>query len=249
VTARPALGLLSRLRPTPISVADLREAAADVLPGLATAGLQVSLQDRPGAGTVVVLREDERSLRVDLADLAEDLTRARVAATPAGLEAALTGWVARRPVTDAAAAARGVAVLDWTDACCGAVGWRVVVPREDDALPWTPSRGASTATVARAREAALDRAAALTVDLRVEGPLALWSHATPVLASAVLAEPERALAHAARAGLSLADAHVVVTPSRPVAVGDGRATARLAGATGEPCVRLPWRAVATLPWI
>jgi hypothetical protein len=250
VTGRPALGLLSRLRATPVGVAELREAALETLPGLTGAGLSAVVLDAPGAGSVVLLREAERSVRVDLADLAEQFTRDRVPATPEALSAALQAWVACRPVTDAAAAAGGLAVLDWTDQHRRAVGWRVVVPRGDLARPWSPSRSAGGDAVERTRADALDHAAAVRVDGHVEGPVALWAHpAIPVLATAALVAPERLLARTARAGLPLRDAHVVVTPHRPVALAEPPVAARLAGSTGEPCVRLPWRTLADLPWV
>ena len=98
-------GLLQRLRSTRIGVADLREVAEQVLPALATPRLRLDVVARSGAGSVVVLEEDERRVRVHLGELADAMTRAGVPATPAGMRRALTSWVAHRPVTDAAAAA------------------------------------------------------------------------------------------------------------------------------------------------
>ena len=128
---------------------------------------------------------------------------------------------------DAAAAAAGIAVLDWSDARRTAVGWRVVVRRGDVALPWTPSSAAGAAEVHRTRSAASGRAHDVSLDLRVEGPVALWSHPDiPVLATAALVDPERMLRRIAAVGLPMDDMHVVVTPHRPVACagpGDRRA--------------------------
>ena len=56
---------------------------------------------------MVVLEEDERHVRVHLDELADDMTRAGVSPTRAGISAALSSWVAHRPVTDAAAASSG----------------------------------------------------------------------------------------------------------------------------------------------
>src|SRR5690349_19520979 len=170
-------GLMQRLRPTRIGVAELREVAEALLPALATPGLRLELARRSGAGSVVVVEEDERAVRVGLHELADDMTRAGVAPTPEGISAALTAWVASRPVSDAAAATDGIAVLDWADPARTAVGWRVVVRRGDQALPWTPSPVARAADVQRTRSAASDRAHGVSLDLRVEGPVALWSHA------------------------------------------------------------------------
>ena len=242
-------GLLQRLRPTRVGVADLREVADALLPALAVPGLRLGLVERPGAGSVVVLEEDERSVRVGLTELADDMTRAGVRPTSEGISAALSSWVAHRPVTDARASTGGIAVLDWTDATRTAVAWRVVVCRGELALPWVPSVRAGAAAVHRTRSAAIGRAHEVALDLRVEGPVALWSHpAVPVLATAALVAPERMLERIAAAGPAMADMHVVVTPHRPVACACPPIAARLAGETPEASVTLPWRRLADLPW-
>jgi hypothetical protein len=246
---RSSLGLLQRLRPERVDVEDLRDAADAVLPGLATADLRISVVDRAADGPVVVLEEDERYLRVHLADLAADMTDAGVRATPEAIEAALVAWVDRRPVSDDAAATSGIAVLDWTDATETAIGWRVAVRRGDVLVPWAPSAAADPRVVHRVRSAATGRAGAVELDLRIEGPVGLWSHPTaPLLATAGLVTPERMIARIAAAGLELAEMSVVVTPRRPVACAGPAIAERLAGETGEACVILPWRALADLPW-
>lgn len=242
-------GLLQRLRRTPVTVADLRDAADEVLPGLATASLRVRLVDRFGDGAVVVLEEDERRVRVHLAELADAMTQASVPPTHESICAALSSWVAHRPVSDEAAAASGVAVLDWADPTHTDLAWHVVVVRDDVALPWAPSRVASPEVLDRTRSAAVARSATVSLDLRVEGPVALWSHRrVPLLATAALLEPERMLARAAATGLAIADMHVVVTPGRPVAGAGAGVAQRLAGDTAEPCATLPWGRLARLPW-
>ncbi len=243
-------GLLQRLRSVPVTVADLRRVADGVLPAMATGRLQISLVDDRADGPVVLLEEDERRVRTPLRDLAEDMTDARVGSTPEELAAALTAWVQARPVPDAVAADAGIAVLDWTDRTETSVGWRVVVRREDRASPWSPSAGLDRRAVERVRAAAGDRAVDVGGHLRVEGPVALWSHPeVPLLASAVLATPELLLERIAAAGLDLQDPHVVVTPSSPLACAGAAVAARLAGETGEACQRLPWRQLARLRWI
>jgi hypothetical protein len=243
-------GLLQRLRSVPVTVADLRRVADGVLPAMATGRLQISLVDDRADGPVVLLEEDERRVRTPLRDLAEDMTDARVGSTPEELAAALTAWVQARPVPDAVAADAGIAVLDWTDRTETSVGWRVVVRREDRASPWSPSAGLDRRAVERVRAAAGDRAVDVGGHLRVEGPVALWSHPeVPLFASAVLATPELLLERIAAAGLDLQDPHVVVTPSSPLACAGAAVAARLAGETGEACQRLPWRQLARLRWI
>lgn len=242
-------GLLQRLRRTPVTIEDLRDAADEVLPGLVTSSLRVRLVDRFGDGAIVVLEEDERRVRVHLAELADAMTRASVAPTHESICKALSSWVAHRPVTDEAAAASGVAVLDWTDPAHTAVGWHVVVVRDGVALRWAPSRVASPEAVERTRAAAVARSAGVELDLRVEGPVALWSHSSvPLLATTALLEPERMLARAAAAGLLISDLHVVVTPGRPVACAGAGVAQRLADDTAEPCVTLPRPALARLSW-
>lgn len=243
-------GLLSRLRSERVEVEDLRDTAAAMFPCLTVPGLRVTLHERSHRGSVVVLEEDERVLRVPLAELADDMTRAGVRPTPTGISTALATWIASRPVSDAAAAAGGIAVVDWADGRRRAVGRRVVVRRGELALPWRPSAGCGADAVDAVRAAALDRAAELPLELRAEGPVALWSHPVqPVLATAALVAPERLLRRVAAAGLRFDDMHVVVTPGAPVACAERGVAGRLAGETGEACVVAPWRALADLPWL
>jgi hypothetical protein len=243
-------GLLQRLRPVRIGVDDLRDVAEAVLPALSTARLRLELVRCPGAGSLVVLEEDERQLRVHLAELADDMTRAGVPATQDGISDALAAWVANRPVSDGAAAAAGVAVLDWADRAETAIGWRVVVRRGELALPWTPSSSVDAAALHRVRSEASGRAHDVPLDLRVEGPVALWSHReVPVLATAVLVAPHRMFQRITDAGLAMTDMHVVVTPLRPVACAGPAIAARLAGETTEASITLPWTDLADLPWL
>ena len=243
-------GLLQRLRPVRIDVADLREVVDAVLPRLATSSLRLGLVQRSGAGSLVVLEEDERRVRIHLGELADDMTHAGVPATHEAMAAALTSWVDHRPVTDVAAAATGVAVLDWVDRGETSIGWRVVVRRGDLALPWTPSATSDGVSLLRTRSGAIDRARDVRLDLRVEGPVALWSHpVVPALSGAALVAPERMLERIAAAGPAMPDMHVVVTPRRPVACAGPAIAARLAGETTESSITLPWRRLADLPWI
>jgi hypothetical protein len=243
-------GLLQRLRPTRVGVAELREVADAVLPTLATPRLRLGMVQRTGAGSVVVVEEDERQLRVGLHELADDMTRAGVVPTAAGIAAALTSWVAHRPVADAAAATGGIAVLDWADPHCTSVGWRVVVRRGELALPWTPSSTAGPDEVHRTRSAASGRAHDVDLDLRVEGPVALWSHRDlPVLATSALVDADRMVRRITAAGLEMPDMHVVVTPHRPVACAGPGIAARLASESSEASVTLRRQELAGLPWV
>lgn len=240
-------GLLHRLRPTRIAVADLRDAAEILLPDLCGPELRVRLARASGAGSAVVVEEHERHVRIPLSELADDMTAAGVPSTPAGISTALTSWVAQRPVSDATAGAAGIAVLDWSDPGRTSVGWRVVVRRDGFTLPWFP---VDESSVHRTRAAATARAHDVVLDLRVEGPVALWSHGSaPALATSALVDPEGMIARTRSAGLAMADMHVVITPHRPVACARPGIAARLAGETTEGSVTLPWRRLADLPWL
>ena len=147
-------------------LADLREVASDVLPVLATPGLRLDVVQRSGAGSVVVL-EEERHLRVHLDELADDMTRAGVAPTRDGISAALSSWVAHRPVTDAAMTTSGIAVLDWQDRSETAVGWRVVVRRGSWHCRGHPRPPRIRPAYTVARSAATGQAHDVRLDLRV----------------------------------------------------------------------------------
>ena len=177
------------------------------------------------------------------------MTAAGVRPTPEGISDALASWVAHRPVPDTAAADAGLAILGWAEGLRRAVGWRVVVRRGDVAVPWTPSASAEVAALQFIRAAALERSRGVVLNLRVEGPVALWSHAVPVLATGGLTAPDRRRQDVASAGLETRELHVVVTPGRPVACAGAAVAARLAGETPEDCVVLPWKALPTLPWL
>ena len=242
-------GLFQRLSRSEVGVGEVRAAATR----LATSGLpgtlRVEVVDAVGRGPVLLLDDDGRRTRVQLAELAVEMTRARVPATPEGVTAALGAWLARRPVPDAVAAASGIAVLDWADPAQTTLGWRVVVPREGLVVPWRPSGSASLPLVHQVRSAALGRAAAAPAALRVQGPVGLWT-STDVAGvdTAVLVRPEELLAEMAAAGLRLRDMQVVVTPRRPVACADAGVARRLVAEATDACRTLPWRQLADLGW-
>ena len=238
-------GLLQRLERSEVRVPDLRAAVE----GLEVpSGLELDVVDGV-RGPMLVLDDADRRTRVQLGELAVEMTRARVAATPAGVTAALTAWLARRPVPDGTAAAEGIAVLDWSDARQTSLGWRVVVVRDELVVPWRPSRTATLPAVHLTRADALDRAEGVQGRLRVQGPVGIWtSTAVPGIDSAVLSRPEALLAQLARQGLRLRDAHLVVTPGRPVACAEAPVARRLVAEAIDACAILPWRAVTELGW-
>jgi hypothetical protein len=241
-------GLLQRLLRTEVRVADVRAAAARLAEEGTGPELRLDVLDG-GRGPMLVLDDAGRRTRVQLAELAVQMTRAHVVPTPDGVTAALAAWLARRPVPDRTAAAEGVAVLDWTDARQTTLGWRVVVRRDDLVVPWRPSRTATLPAVHRTRSSALGRAAAVPTSLRVEGPVGLWTtSAHPGMESAALVRVEDLVAEMAGRGLRLRDPHVVVTPRRPVACADAPVARRLVAEAADAAATLPWRAIADLGW-
>ena len=123
-----------------------------------------------------------------------------------------------------------------------------MVVRDDLVVPWRPSRTATLPAVHRTRSRALGRAATVPGALQLQGPVGLWSSAVPGMDSAVLVRPETVLAQMTGRGVRLRDAHVVVTPRRPVACADAPVARRLVAETAELCVMLPWQAIPDLGW-
>jgi hypothetical protein len=239
-------GLLQRLNRSEVLVSDVR-AAIDRLAD-ADLGLQLDVVEG-GRGPILVLDDAGRRTRVLLGELAVEMTRARVSATPGGVSAALTSWLARRPVPDCTAAAEGIAVLEWTDTRQTTLGWRVVVVRDELVVPWRPSGTATLPAVHQIRSQALGRAAAAEGVLQVQGPVGLWTSTTlPGLDSAVLVRPEVLLARMADRGVRPRDARMVVTPRRPVACADAPVARRLVAEAADACATLTWREIADLGW-
>ncbi|MCZ2830302.1 hypothetical protein O2W14_15810 [Modestobacter sp. VKM Ac-2986] len=242
-------GLFARLNRTEVRVPDVRAALARLTPADVDPELRFDVFEGTGAGPMVVLEEAGRRTRVLLAELATQMTRSRVAATPEGVTAAVVAWLARRPVPDEVAAAAGTALLDWSDPGETVLGWRVTVTRGALVVPWRPSRTASLPLVHQVRSAALGRAATVDATLRLQGPVGLCTATdAPGLDTAVLVRPESLLQEMADRGLRLRDGHVVVSPGRPVACAEGPVARRLAAEATEPCATLPWQTVADLGW-
>jgi len=93
------------------------------------------------------------------------------------------------------------------------------------------------------------RSAQLEAAVRLVGPVGLWTvPSVPGGDTALLVEPERMLAEMAARGLRLRDAHLVVTPSRPVACAEPGVSRRLVAEATEACATVPWRQLADLGW-
>ena len=245
----PPSGFLQRLNRVEVRSADLREAVERLAAEEFAPGLELTVLGGTGRGPMLLMEESGRRTRVLLAELAVEMTRAHVPATADGVATALSAWLARRPVPDEVAATQGVAVLDWTDSAHTALGWRVVVARGGLVVPWRPSRTATLPLVHQTRSAAQGRSAVLEGALRVQGPVALWtSTGLSGVDTAVLVRPEELLAEMAEAGLQLRDAHVVVTPRRPVACAEAAVARRLVAETNDAWATLPWRELGDLGW-
>jgi len=245
----PPSGFLQRLNRASVGVADLREAIERLMSDGLAPGLEVAVLGGTGRGPMLVIDDAGRRTRVLLAELAGEMTRARVPATADGVATALAAWLARRPVPDEIAAARGLAILDWTDGARTDLGWRVVVSRGGLVVPWRPSRTATLPLVHQTRSAALGRSAVLAGTLRVQGPVALWtSTGVPGVDTAVLVRPEALLAEMAAAGLRPRDAHVVITPRRPVACADDAVARRLVAEATDAWAIVPCGQLADLGW-
>ena len=246
-TLGSALRLLPRLDRRTCDLGDLVDAAR-LLVATGRPGLHLVLDEDDIRHPELVVEEEERSRRTDLADLADRIVGNQLDLGPAGLAAALDRWIDERPVTDAEAARRGIAVLGWAGAAGGELGWEVTVQRRTGLMAWTPHPFTAVLDVLAVQEAARARAADVVVRCTAEGPVLLLDADLPHLATAALNAPEQVLARAAELGLRLSEGSVVVTPGRPVAWA-GRAVAqRLAGETVEPCAVLRWREVLDLPW-
>ena len=103
-------GLFRRLDRSEVRVPDVRAAVSRLTAGGLDPLLELQVLDGV-RGPLLVLDEAGRTTRVLLGELAAEMTRARVPATPEGVTAALAAWLARRPVPDRLAAAGGIAVL------------------------------------------------------------------------------------------------------------------------------------------
>lgn len=243
------VGFLRRLDRVEVRVADVCAAVELVADRGLHPDLEIDVLDGAGRGPMLVLDDTGRRTRVLLAELAAEMTRARVPVAADSVASALGAWLARRPVPDTVALAAGMAVLDWSDARQTELGWRVVIARDHLVVPWRPSRTASLPLVHQARSAALGRAAVVRSALRIEGPVGLWtSTGIPGVDTAVLVRPEELRGEMADAGLRLHDMHVVVTPRRPVACADAAVARRLVAEATDACATLPWRELADLGW-
>lgn len=230
-----------------------RPSAVDLDPDAVFAAL-LSVSDRPdpgvaidiihdGADPLITVTEGDRSTQIRFTALIARLNRSGTRDTAAALALAISEWVDTRPVSDAAAAERGIATVVRYGS---SARWQVTVARPSGTLAaWVPGLTNPTAATRTIRGAALDRAAALTVTPLRSGRVTVWSYLPePRLSASVLAQPDAL--HAATPG---ADATVVLTPGRPLAVADHEAASRLVAEVNQPHLMFPLNNLAALGWM
>ncbi len=135
-TVGSALRLLPRLDRRTCDLGDLVDAAR-LLVAVGRPGLRLVLDEDDPRRPELVVEEEERSWRTDLADLAGRIVGSQLDLGPAGLAAALDRWLDERPVTDAEAARRGIAVLGWSGVAGEELTWQVAVRRRTGLMSWT----------------------------------------------------------------------------------------------------------------
>ena len=192
---------------------------------------------------LIVVTEDDRSTQIRFTALIDRLNRSGTPDTTEAITDAIQSWADTRPVSDTVAADRGIATVIRYD---NDARWQVVVPRPSGALaPWVPAT-TSTPTLTRTiRDAALGRAAALTITAIPTGRVTVWSYLPqPRLSPSVLARPE-----VLRASTSAWDATVVLTPGRPLAVADYESATRLVAEVNQPHLMFPLDHLNDLGWI
>lgn len=230
-----------------------RPQAVDLDPDAVFAAL-LSVCDSPDPGTsidihhdtpdpLITVTEDDRSTDIRFTALIDRLNRTGTPDTPPGITTAIRDWVDTRPVSDAAAASYGIATVVRYGA---EARWQVVVPRTSGTLAaWVPAlTGTSTATRA-IRDSARERAAALTITPLPTGRVTVWTYLPqPRLSSSVLTQPD-----VLRAAASGWDAHVILTPGRPLAVADHESATRLVAEVSQPHLMFPLDHTTNLGWI
>lgn len=233
-----------------ITVTDLTAAAIGVLADHRLPGVTLTLADGPADVPVLLVIEDERQTTVALDHLARQMERAYVPAEPDALDTALRTWLEHRPVTDAHARDRGLAVLDWADPAQTRLTWRVAVARHSDlVLPWAPSADLTAEARRDIEEQATFRARLLPGALNIDGQVALWTATgVPMLSTALLTNPDQMITDMLVGGLTARELHVVIAPYRALACADGDLARRLSGETAEAHRTIPWTAIPDLKW-
>lgn len=203
--------------------------------------VSLSVVHDDGIDPLIVVTEDDRTLSLRFDALIETLHHTRV--TTAGIEDGLRAWADTRPVSNAAATTKGIAVL-------GRYGheprWQVVVPRATGVAPaWVPTLHDTPAIIADIRRSALRRAQYLTVTPLASGRVTMWTYLPcPALSSAVLTQPE-----ALTANTPIEHLCVVFAPGRSVAVADQTAATRMVSEVSHPFTVIPADALDNFGWM
>lgn len=209
-------------------------------------GSDLTLHIEPGAhDPAIEVTDGERCTSIRLLALTEKFEAAGTDTDPDAVNRAFEEWFDTRPVSNQAAATKGIATLGWSHQHAR-IGWRVVVPRPTGLVAdWVPTLRTNAAEIDSIRARAFDRARQLTVTPLPTGEVTVWAYLiNPALSTAVLTQPE-ALAD----GHSLDDMYAVFTPGRPVAVAPEVAAHRLTEETTDPHQMLSLQELNTIGWM
>ncbi|MBA2389199.1 MAG: hypothetical protein H0V67_02980 [Geodermatophilaceae bacterium] len=247
-TAGAGLGRMP-IRRSQINSDLVLDIVAEAAPELESATLRIRVLDRLGSDPLLSIEEDERRVRIDVAELARSMEIAHVTGSRRGVRAAFASWIGHRPVTDAQADATGLAVCGWADPGCTTIGWQVVVRRGNVVAVWKPSAAVAPTAIAVTRTQAQVRSLSVRVDMHVAGEAVVWTcTAAPALSTAALVSPERMLLRLSRRALPTDDLLVVVSPPNPFVCARGPVAERLAEESNEAHVTLAWPSVEALGW-
>lgn len=193
----------------------------------------------------VELVYDERVTSIQLGELGVDLRLPGV--DEQMLSTAVHDWYMNRPVCDAEAATRGVAVL--TDCEDGQIAWQTVVSRGSATIPWAPSPWLSKDAVMKIRKACVWRSGLVVAAPVRRDNTAVWNAIPPTAGTAVLTNPERMISQMRQIGLYALDPCAVVSSAGTVVAAEREAAHRLAEQVSAPVVHvLPLREPARYQW-
>lgn len=236
--------LASPARPTSVTIDDLLAAVELLGPEVVRDGVYLYVSHDAEVSSLTV-HENERHMSATLDALVEKMGRAGIEPNPEGVSRALVKWLDRRPVSDATAAAKGIATIGWLPGETGA-RWRVVVPRRSGVCAeWVPTFRTRVEDVRITREHAFARARDLTVTCLPTGDVSVWAYLlNPRLSTAVLAQPDLVAQ-----GQPLEHLYAVFSPERPVAIAHEAAALRLTEESNESHVALPLSTLNNIGWM
>lgn len=208
----------------------------------------VHILDRLSIDPVISVERDERVTRADLSAVLAQLIRRRpghpALRSSGQVRDALLRWVSTLPVSDREAAANGIRLVTWADACCFSLALDVVVPRGKTLIGWTPSAATTQAGGRHTQERATANACneVSRVECVCDGDALIWSHEDPRLSSVIFADPDLVRAYVD------SDLVCVYTPGFPVVGASPTGAVRLAEETMSDHRMLSFREAGELTW-